>query len=73
MEKREVGQKKYTELVYNKMKPKWLFAQVASHPLANYWFLWIDEGITKDVFKSNIQTLNSAGFDLLPFQNWEQS
>ena len=46
MEKREEGRKKYWDLVFNKMKPRWLFAQVASHPLSKYWFIWIDENIT---------------------------
>ena len=49
MEKREEGRTKYYDLVFNKMKPKWLFAQVASHPLARYWFFWIDENITSAI------------------------
>ena len=49
MVKREEGWVKYKNFVYNKMKPKWLFAQVASHPFSAYWVIWIDENITSAV------------------------
>jgi hypothetical protein len=45
MKKKEEGRAKYFELVYNKMKPKWLYSEVASHPLSNYWIVWIDQNI----------------------------
>ena len=67
MEKREEGRNKYKEHVYNKMKPKWLFSQVASHMLEHFWIIWIDNNITQRIFQSNIQTLCTAGFDLYPF------
>ena len=71
MEKREEGREKYFAQVFNKMKPNWLFAQVASHALKKYWFIWIDENITTAISQSNILKLCTAGFDLYPFQSWE--
>ena len=73
MEKREEARLKYKNFVFNKMKPNWLYAQVASHPFSKYWVIWIDENITTAISKSNISKLCTAGFDLYPFQNWAQS
>ena len=67
METKSEGRKKYRAEVYNKMKPKWLFAQVASHPLEYFWVIWIDEDITDNTHIANIKPLSMAGFDLFPF------
>ena len=54
------------------MKPKWLFEQVASHPLEGYWVVWVDKNILENVNTSNLLAICSAGFDVQPFQNWKQ-
>ena len=67
MERKETGRKKYFDFVYNKMKPKWLFEQVASHSLSSYWIVWIDENINEPVNLANLEAICSAGFDVQPF------
>jgi hypothetical protein len=54
MDKVAEGRKIYWEKVFNKRKPNWLHEQVASHPLENYWIVWIDKHMLKDVNISNI-------------------
>ena len=72
MDKKEEGNKKFKDFVYNKMKPKWLFEQVATHALETFWIVWIDVGINKDVNLANMLAFTSAGFDIQPFKSWKQ-
>ena len=67
MNLKKEGRDRYFKDVYNKMKPKWLFQQVASHALSTYWVVWIDEDIQNPVHCSIIKSLCTAGFDILPF------
>jgi hypothetical protein len=67
MKKKQEGGKKFIDFVYNKMKPKWLFEQVASHALETFWIVWIDKNINKDVNLANLLAFTSAGFDIQPF------
>ena len=70
MEIRKEAIKDYKEKVFNKQKPKWLFAQVASHSFSEYIFLWIDDKIEDDVHLSNLRSMCQAGFDVFPFECW---
>jgi len=60
--KRDSGRKFYEEKVYNKMKPKTLFIQVASHPLSDFYIIWIDQNILSDSNKVTVEVLNRGGF-----------
>lgn len=48
MDQREKGQASYIKDVKNKMKPKWLIAQVATHSLSGYYIFWIDKDINEE-------------------------
>ena len=70
--KQKDGRKFYQEKVFNKMKPNTLFIQVASHPLENYWIIFIDPNILEVSNLSTLDVLNRGGFETYGFQNWQQ-
>ena len=67
------GDAKFKSDVYNKMKPKWLFSEVASHDLITrfniLWFMPF-ECINEMVYMVNVQKLCTAGFNVFPFTDW---
>lgn len=61
-EKRDKGRVFYEEKVFNKMKPNSLFISVASHPLKQWYIIWVDENIMSDMNLNTVEVLNKGGF-----------
>ena len=70
MDKRDEGQESYLKDVKNKMKPKWLTIQIATHSLSAYWVMWFDQNILKEQHIYEVKRLCQGGFDIMPFESW---